>query len=466
MRNGSSSNHSSSSSNPPPAAPDPGKVVEANRKVVEAKLRKNVGDPGKWQDYVDGVFKATGMTLDEFVESLSDVDAFMNKYLKVNESMHAGLIDELEREFRASGNANLDDSQRRDLFKEAAQNLSSRRSGWIFFPAGLKVELFLSPIAESSEGFSGVKNFFVRSFARATGYKFGAMHVGLLVDGTVIHWGDGPSGNSLVHPQHEVHRAITIEISKSATLYDYLAGIAGNGVTRAKNAIHTAAHALSLDVLAEHAVRLGKAGIHTINQALSLDVLLENLGARAASAFALLGTYLGTVKAGELRLIAEVCVKYNTTKDYCPWNCNCQGFVTDVASALRLPLPTSKGQLGQFLERLKQGRSDFTFEDTTFGTFTELLAYITKEYRRLTDDDKVLLKAFYDAFEMKLREEREKEAWKPSESDIKIVGLLHCAVNEMRIEDDPVWREAMTELARETQERYKSEYHGQCEPFE
>jgi hypothetical protein len=459
------------SSNPPPAAPDPRQPE--NKVVVETKLRRFVGDPNKWQDYVDSVFKTTGMTLDKFVESLSDVDVFMNTYLKVNGSMHAFLIDELEREFRASSNRNLEDSQRFVLFKEAAQNLSSRRSGWIFLPAGLKVELFLRPIAESSGGFSGLKNFFVRSFAHVTGYKFGAMHVGLLVDGTVIHWGDGPSGPSLVHPQHEVHRAITIEISKSATLYDYLKGIAGTGVklaTNAANAIHNAAHMLSLDVLAVHAVRLGKAGIDTAKagidtaaQALSLDVLLENLGARAASAFALLGTYLGTVQAADLRKIAEVCVEYNTTKDYDVWKCNCQDFVMAVTDKLELRLPNSEGELGRFLERLKQGKSDFTFKGSRFGTFTELLQYITKEYHCLTDDDKLLLKAFYDAFEMKFREERlgEKEAWKPSESSDRVIfDLLHCAIDEMlrlqttMMKDDPVWREAMTELASEIRHNY------------
>lgn len=263
-------------------------------------------------------------------------------------------------------------------------------------------DLDLKLILTSCSASTGSLGFLVRRLANMRGYQFGALHAALLVDGTLLEWGRGKCGDSIIFPVLDpVGLLFAVDIQN-------------------KSAWEQVKTAMKWTLIAT------AAAVATV---LTFGVALFFFAAGAAF------WLLGKLNENQLEKLSVVCTNYNRYKIYDPYNNNCQKFVSgkytfvkkfyffiiilDATHELGLSCKF-KGEMEKFVDRLKQnGTSDFIFQNQTFQTRKELddFAKYRIDFKKLDTDDQKLLFGYAHVFDEYHKADPDDPRWISSEPE-------------------------------------------------
>jgi len=209
--------------------------------------------------------------------------------------------------------------------------------------------------------------------------KFGPLHVALQVGQVVLEWDD----SSLVTPYHCDHNDRLVQVSVET-------------------------HSQWVKEVTDKQDAMAKA--------------VEDLQCRDQ-----VGLYylMLSKKIEMVHSLIEVIIKYNRYKHYNVITCNCQHFVTDALTALRVFLPKQlTGGLGDYYRDLTAGRTPSIPEE--FATHRSLDEYVEKSnLKEMSQGDLEFILAMYYRFHLELKERLRKEnrlrdSWKCNEATCRM----------------------------------------------
>lgn len=248
--------------------------------------------------------------------------------------------------------------------KEAIERINERKSRL----SEHKFELILTECQASD-----FKNILFQDFIN-TIYTFGALHSALSLDGTIIEWGRGPCGSSLVCPTMDLKRFLfSIEV-KAREDKGFFAKI-GQKITSAITSILNFASG-------------GYYGRWSVSRA----------------------------NEKKLDIIAKICVMFNRNRYYNPATLNCQHFVESILKAIESDF-SPDGNIGYIIDRLKdEGKVDFYFNGHIFKTRKQLDDYVrTLNFSDLCENDKKLLICYKNTFDIYLMNDKKNENYKTTD---------------------------------------------------
>ena len=124
-----------------------------------------------------------------------------------------------------------------------------------------------------------------------------------------------------------------------------------------------------------------------------------------------------------LDCLTDVIVRYNKTKKYSVFKCNCQHFVTECLEALHIQdAPQFKGNLGQYFDTLKRGKVG----RMQFDTHAQLDEYVKMNLRTLDKNDKEYLLCLYFQFHTAALGQLT-----PEEQDAWLCDIQSCLCGEL-----------------------------------
>lgn len=195
--------------------------------------------------------------------------------------------------------------------------------------------------------------------AKITLQKFGGLHAALLLNHTILEWGCGFCGDSLILPYPDlktIYLAINLddEISEKQTSF----------ISRLWQFVKNMEFIKALQFL--------------FSKEFQLKTLAED----------------------ELDLIAELCVDYNKNKYYSPAFQNCQIFVEELLNKINVK-HNFDGEILKIIDKLKKGQEEvkIEFRGTEFQTSKELYDYVKKiDFSKLSKNDRTLLFSYERIF--------------------------------------------------------------------
>lgn len=257
--------------------------------------------------------------------------------------------------------------------KEAIKRINERKSKL----SEHKFELILTECPASD-----CKNILFKEFVN-TVYTFGGMHSALSLDGTIIEWGRGPCGVSLVCPTMDIKRFLFSFEIKTREDKGFFAMI-GEKISGAITSI--------------------------------LDFFSGGAYGRWS---------VGRANEKKLDKIAQICVMFNRCRYYNPATLNCQHFVEMILNQIESDF-SFDGNLNYIINKLKnEGKVDFYFNGREFRTRKELDDYVkTINFRDLCINDKKLLMCYKNTFDIYLMNDENNEKYKTTDEAKKFWNEL------------------------------------------
>ena len=154
---------------------------DAWRETIRQKLLR---EQEKNPNLLNEIQIRLGFSLEDFITVLGDPDAFRTAFLQPRYSFTA-----VRRELFEEINAYSQLGITAEDIEAALLRMQERRRR----AKDLDMKLILTSSAVSS-------SWWIRRATMLHGYDFGALHAGLLVDGTLLEWGCGKCGTSIVYP--------------------------------------------------------------------------------------------------------------------------------------------------------------------------------------------------------------------------------------------------------------------------
>jgi len=109
-----------------------------------------------------------------------------------------------------------------------------------------------------------------------------------------------------------------------------------------------------------------------------------------------------------LKKLAELMVKWNTTKEYDRCKSSCQQFVSEAVESLGMNFDKESGAVGKYLKQLRNGEKvPMSYNGIIFNTHAELDTYCWENYDQQDESAKALLKAFDRAFWLRDRHQED-----------------------------------------------------------
>ena len=311
--------------------------------LEEEKMNKNLRNDIK---------EIYGLDLESFAAVLGDEEGFKQTFLLPNYKPNI-IINEINslmldlQELKDAGD-NMTESQ----FRNSINRINERKDRL----SESKLELILTECVASEN-----KNFLFRALVNKF-YDFGVYHSAISLDGTIIEWGRGPCGQSLICPTLDIKKllfAFEIKAKEEQNFFEYIWN------------------------------KIKDAGAFILN--------LFSGGAYGRWS-------IGRANDKMLNKIAKVCVQYNRSKYYNPLTNNCQHFVKKILTEIESDF-SFDGEFGRIIRELENtGKVNFIFEGHTFNTRKELDDFVINiNFHNLRKNDKKLLICYKNTFDLYLR---------------------------------------------------------------
>jgi hypothetical protein len=329
--------------------------------TIREKLRKEMDKNPNLERQIEEKFK---VSLNEFAVALGDEELFKKTFL-LPYYHPKKILEEVEKELEQVKMLNDTGCPMTEAeLKETIQRINNRKSKL----SEHKFELILTECQASK-----INNILFKSFVNSY-YEFGALHSALSLDGTIIEWGRGPCGDSLVCP--------TMVISQFLFAFE----------VKAKE----------------------DEGFFTMIGNIIKDAITSVLDFFSGGAF---GRWsVGRANEKKLDQIAKICVMFNRCRYYNPVNLNCQHFVKTILKAIDSDF-SSDGEFRNIIDRLEQeGKVDFIFGGRNFTTRKQLDDYVKSiDFNNLCKNDKKLLLSYKNTFDKYLINDKNNEKYKTTD---------------------------------------------------
>ena len=328
---------------------------------IKDKLRKEINKNPNLERQIEEKFK---IPFDKFALALGDEQLFKEIFLlpryKPNLILNE-ISEELKqvKEFEDMG-CPLTENE----IKETIKRINDRKTKL----SEHKFELILTECQASDN-----KNILFRNIVNNV-YEFGALHSALSLDGTIIEWGRGPCGDSLVVPTMDINRFLFAFEVKTREDEGFFAML-GNKIKEASKYV--------------------------------LDFFSGGAFGRWS---------VGRANEKKLDKIAKICVMFNRSRFYNPLSLNCQHFVKQILKAIESDF-SSDGEFRNIIDRLdKEGKVDFIFKGREFKTRKELDDYVKSiNFDSLYRNDKKLLICYKNTFDVYLLNDQNNERYKTTD---------------------------------------------------
>lgn len=331
------------------------------RTKIDREMRKN-------ENLEKQIMEKYGLSISEFAKALGDEELFKQTFLLPNYKPDK-ILKEIEEELKQAKDFKEMGCPYSELeLKEAIKRINERKSKL----SEHKFELILTECQASD-----CKNILFKQFVN-TVYTFGGLHSALSLDGTIIEWGRGPCGDSLVCPTMDMKRFLFSFEIKAREDKSFFA-IIGEKISSAITSI--------LDFFSGGAY--GKWSVGRANEK-------------------------------KLDKIAKMCVMFNRSRYYNPAILNCQHFVEGILKQIDSDF-SFDGNLNYIINKLKnEGKVDFYFNGREFRSRKELDDYVkTINFSGLCKNDKKLLMSYKNTFDVYLMNDKNNEKYKTTDEAIK-----------------------------------------------
>lgn len=236
-----------------------------------------------------------------------------------------------------------------------------------------KFELILTECSASD-----IKNVLFQSLVNNF-YEFGALHSALSLDGTIIEWGRGPCGASLVCPTLDLKRflfAFEVKAREDKGFFESIGNYIKGAVT----------------------------------------YILDWFSGGAFGRWS-----VGRANDKKLDKIAKICTMYNKMKFYNPLSNNCQHFVNVILKAIDSDF-VSDGEFRNIIKQLEErGKVDFYFRGHYFNSRKDLDNFVKSiNFSSLSINDKKLLICYKNTFDTYYRNDKNNEKYKSTEEAKKM----------------------------------------------
>ena len=338
--------------------------------TIRLKLRKELDKDSNLERQIKEKY---GLSIDEFAVVLGDEELFKKTFLLPNYQPHK-ILEEVEKELEQVKMFNdVGCPMTETELKEAINRINDRKSKL----SEHKFELILTECEASK-----INNILFKSFVNSY-YEFGVLHSALSLDGTIIEWGRGPCGDSLVCP--------TMDISQFLFAFEVKAREDESFFTMIGNKIK--------------------------------DAITSILDFFSGGAF---GRWsVGRANEKKLDQIAKICVMFNRCRYYNPVNLNCQHFVKAILKAIDSDF-SSDGEFRNIINMLeREGKVNFIFRGRNFSTRKELDDYVKSiNFSSLCQNDKKLLLSYKNTFDKYLITDKNNEKYKTTDEARKFWNEL------------------------------------------
>ena len=185
--------------------------------------------------------------------------------------------------------------------KEVVNRINSRKSKLSEY----KFELILTECQASD-----INNILFKSIVNCV-YTFGTLHSALSLDGTIIEWGRGPLGDSLIYPTMDIKRflfAFEVKAKEDKGFFTMIGAKISEAITAVLNFFSRGAY--------------GRWSV-------------------------------GRANDKKLDKIAKICVMFNRYRDYSAFSLNCQHFVKVILNEIESDF-VSEGEIKNIIDRLER----------------------------------------------------------------------------------------------------------------
>lgn len=329
--------------------------------LIKDKLRKEMNKNPNLKEQIESKFK---ISFDEFALALGDEQLFKEIFL-LPQYQPDKILKEIDEELKQVKEfEDMGCPLTENEIKETIKRINGRKAKL----SEHKFELILTECQASDN-----KNILFRNIVNNV-YEFGALHSALSLDGTIIEWGRGPCGDSLIVPTMDINRFLFAFEVKAREDEGFFAML-GNKIK---------------------------------------DATTYVLNLFSGGAF---GRWsVGRANEQKLDKIAKICVMFNRSRFYNPLSLNCQHFVKQILKAIDSDF-SSDGEFRNIIDKLdKEGRVDFIFQGREFKTRKELDDYVKSiNFNSLCRNDKKLLICYKNTFDVYLLNDKNNERYKTTD---------------------------------------------------
>lgn len=334
--------------------------------TIKEKLRKEID---KNPYLIKQIERKYDVSFEQFSVALGDPELFKKVFLLPKykpDKLMREINEELQqvKEFKDNG-CPLTENE----INETIKRINDRKSKLSEY----KFELILTECQASD-----IKNILFKSFVNSH-YEFGALHSALSLDGTIIEWGRGPCGASLICPTMDIQRflfAFEVRAREDTGFFEALGSMIKGAVTTLLNFFSGGAY--------------GRWSV-------------------------------GRANDKKLDTIAKICTMYNKMRFYNPLTINCQHFVNQILKAIEADF-TSEGEFKNIIERLERdGKVDFYFKGHSFNSRKDLDDYVKSiNFDNLCKDDKKLLMCYKNTFDIYYMNDKENTRYQSTDEAKKM----------------------------------------------
>ena len=328
---------------------------------IKDKLIKEMRKNPNLKEQIESKFK---ITFDQFALALGDEQLFKEIFL-LPQYQPDKILKEIDEELKQVKEfEDMGCPLTENEIKETIKRINGRKAKL----SEHKFELILTECQASDN-----KNILFRNIVNNV-YEFGALHSALSLDGTIIEWGRGPCGDSLIVPTMDMNRFLFAFEVKAREDEGFFAML-GNKIK---------------------------------------DATTYVLNLFSGGAF---GRWsVGRANEQKLDKIAKICVMFNRSRFYNPLTLNCQHFVKQILKAIDSDF-SSDGEFRNIIDKLdKEGRVDFIFQGREFKTRKELDDYVKSiNFNSLCSNDKKLLICYKNTFDVYLLNDINNERYKTTD---------------------------------------------------
>jgi len=328
---------------------------------IKDKLIKEMRKNPNLKEQIESKFK---ITFDQFALALGDEQLFKEIFL-LPQYQPDKILKEIDEELKQVKEfEDMGCPLTENEIKETIKRINGRKAKL----SEHKFELILTECQASDN-----KNILFRNIVNNV-YEFGALHSALSLDGTIIEWGRGPCGDSLIVPTMDMNRFLFAFEVKAREDEGFFAML-GNKIK---------------------------------------DATTYVLNLFSGGAF---GRWsVGRANEQKLDKIAKICVMFNRSRFYNPLTLNCQHFVKQILKAIDSDF-SSDGEFRNIIDKLdKEGRVDFIFQGREFKTRKELDDYVKSiNFNSLCSNDKKLLICYKNTFDVYLLNDKNNERYKTTD---------------------------------------------------
>jgi len=328
---------------------------------IKDKLIKEMRKNPNLKEQIESKFK---ITFDQFALALGDEQLFKEIFL-LPQYQPDKILKEIDEELKQVKEfEDMGCPLTENEIKETIKRINGRKAKL----SEHKFELILTECQASDN-----KNILFRNIVNNV-YEFGALHSALSLDGTIIEWGRGPCGDSLIVPTMDMNRFLFAFEVKAREDEGFFAML-GNKIK---------------------------------------DATTYVLNLFSGGAF---GRWsVGRANEQKLDKIAKICVMFNRSRFYNPLTLNCQHFVKQILKVIDSDF-SSDGEFRNIIDKLdKEGRVDFIFQGREFKTRKELDDYVKSiNFNSLCSNDKKLLICYKNTFDVYLLNDKNNERYKTTD---------------------------------------------------